>query len=105
MGRPNQRISIFRIKGKRDHPSCFYAFNLVIYLDKELLKYTGVDARLTGFRSDTTTSRGFWPGLRTEEGWGAATATPNSSRIGQTSWTHIGKYLLYLDHDTFSESD
>jgi hypothetical protein len=64
-----------------------------------------VDAGPTGFRSDTTTSRGFWPSPRTKAGRGAATATPNLSRIGQTSRTPIGKYLLYLDQDIFFGSN
>jgi ABC-type Fe2+-enterobactin transport system substrate-binding protein len=55
----------------------------------------------TGFRSATTISHGPWPGPRTEAGKGAATATPNPSRIGKTSQTLIGKYLLYLDQNTF----
>jgi hypothetical protein len=59
-----------------------------------------IDAGPTGFPSDMTTSRGLWPGPRTDVGRGATTATPNPSRIGQTSRTSIGKYLLYLDQDT-----
>jgi hypothetical protein len=59
----------------------------------------------TVFLSDMTTSCGLWPGPRTEAARGAATATPNPSKIGQTSRTPIGKYLLYLDQDTFFGSD
>jgi hypothetical protein len=54
-----------------------------------------------GFPSDTTTSHGPWPGTWTEAGRGAATVTPNPSRIGQTSRTPVGKYLLYSDQNTF----
>jgi hypothetical protein len=49
------------------------------------------------FPSDMTTSRGLWPSPRTKAWRGVATATLNPSRIGQTSRTPIGKYLLYLD--------
>jgi hypothetical protein len=56
-----------------------------------------VDAGPTRFHSDMTTSRGFWPSPWTEAGRGTTTATLNPSRIGQTSRTPIGKYLLYLD--------
>jgi hypothetical protein len=64
-----------------------------------------VDVGPTGFSSDTTTSRGPWPGPRTEAEKGAATATPNPSRICQTSRIPIGKYLLNLDQNTFFVSD
>jgi hypothetical protein len=60
-----------------------------------------VDAGPTGFPSDMTTGRGLWPSPRTKAGRGAATATPNPSRKGQTSRTSKGKYFLYLDQDTF----
>jgi hypothetical protein len=64
-----------------------------------------IDAGPTGFPSDTTMSHGLWLGPRTEAGRGTTTATPSPSRISQTSRTPIGKYLLYLDHDTFFGSD
>jgi hypothetical protein len=64
-----------------------------------------VDAEPTRFPSDMTTSHGPWSSPRTEAGKGEATATPNPSRIGQTSRTHIGKYLLNLDQNTFFGSD
>jgi hypothetical protein len=64
-----------------------------------------VDVGPTGYPSDMTTSHGLWPGPRTEVGRGATTATPNPSRIGQTSRTPIGKYLLYFHQDTFFGSD
>jgi hypothetical protein len=64
-----------------------------------------VDAGPIGFPSDATTSRGPWPSLQTKAGRGVATTTPKPSRIGQTGWTPIGKYLLYLVHDTFFGSD
>jgi hypothetical protein len=64
-----------------------------------------IEAGPTGFSSDTTISHGLWPGPRTKAGRGATTAIPNPSRIGQTSQTPIGKYLLYLDQYTFFGSD
>jgi hypothetical protein len=67
--------------------------------------YYSVDAGPIGFPSDMTTSRELWPDPWTEAGRGAATATPNPSRIGQISQTHIGRYLLYLDQDTLFGSD
>jgi hypothetical protein len=62
-----------------------------------LSNVVSVDVGLIGFPRDMITCRGLWPGPRTEAGRGAATATPNPSRIGQTSRTPIGNYLLYLD--------
>jgi hypothetical protein len=44
-----------------------------------------VDAGLTGFPSDMTTSCGPWPGPWTGARRGAASAAPSPSRIGQTS--------------------
>jgi hypothetical protein len=70
-----------------------------------LSNVVSVDVGPTGFPRDMITSRGLWPGPWTEAGRGAAIATPNPSRIGQTSRTPIGKYLLYLDQDTFFGSD
>jgi hypothetical protein len=45
------------------------------------LSMVSVDAGLTGFSSNVTTSRGPWPGPRIEAGRGAASATPDPSRI------------------------
>jgi hypothetical protein len=44
-----------------------------------------VDAGPTGFPSNVTTSRGSWPGPRIEAERGAASATLDPNRIGQTS--------------------
>jgi hypothetical protein len=71
----------------------------------QLQFFPSVDAGPTRFPCETTTSHGPWPGPRTEAGKGATTATPNPSRIGQTSRTPIGKYLQNLDQNTFFGSD
>jgi hypothetical protein len=44
-----------------------------------------VDAGSTGFPNNVTTSRGPWPSPRTRARRGVASATPDPSRIGQTS--------------------
>jgi hypothetical protein len=48
-----------------------------------------INARPTGFPIDMTTSRGSWLGPRTGAKRGATPATPNLSRIGQTSRIHM----------------
>jgi hypothetical protein len=58
----------------------------VWYDQYNVLHCDSVDAGPTGFRSGMTTSRGPWPGPRTGARRGAASAIPNPSRIGQTSW-------------------
>jgi hypothetical protein len=75
-------------------------------LSSSTIKCSGlVNTGPIGFPSDMTTSRGLWPSPQTETRRGAATAIPNPSRIGQTSRTPIGKYLLNLVQDTFFGSD
>jgi hypothetical protein len=44
-----------------------------------------VDVGPTGFSNDMTTSHGPWPSPQTKARRGATSASPNPSRIGQTS--------------------
>jgi hypothetical protein len=45
-----------------------------------------IDVGPTRFPSDMAASHGPWPSPRIEARRGAASTTPNPSRIGQTSW-------------------
>jgi hypothetical protein len=54
-------------------------------VDRWKLSTVSVDAGPTWFSSNVTTSRGTWPSPQTEAGKGAASATPDPSRIDQTS--------------------
>jgi hypothetical protein len=51
--------------------------------------FLAVDAGPIGFSSNVTTSHGPWSSPWIEAGRGAASATPDLSRIGQTSWIPI----------------